>query len=241
MSCRSATRSWQAFRELKKMREKRLADYYASVSELDHEVGQIFETIHNRNWDDNTVVIFSSDQGLAVGGRHGLMGKQNLYEHVKPPLIIAGPGIQHGQSDALVYLYDLFPTLCNLAGWTLPPVAEGAKACCRSSTERSNYCGPGCWGLIAIVNAWSATTAGSCWPTTLAGYIPTNYSICPPTRMRFMTRRADPKVANERQHLEKLLSQARHEFDDPINFDASDAPDNPQAAGWQDRGHRRSR
>jgi arylsulfatase A-like enzyme len=71
------------------------------------------------------VVIFSSDQGLAVGGRHGLMGKQNLYEHVKPPLIFAGPGIPHGQSDALVYLHDLFPTICDLAGAPTPAVVEG--------------------------------------------------------------------------------------------------------------------
>jgi arylsulfatase A-like enzyme len=53
------------------------------------------------------------------------MGKQNLYEHVKPPLIIAGPGIPHGQSNALVYLYDLFPTICDLAKCSQPSVVEG--------------------------------------------------------------------------------------------------------------------
>jgi arylsulfatase A-like enzyme len=53
------------------------------------------------------------------------MGKQNLYEHVKPPLIITGPGIPHGHSDALVYLYDLFPTICDLAGAPTPAVVEG--------------------------------------------------------------------------------------------------------------------
>ena len=71
------------------------------------------------------MIIYSSDQGLAVGGRHGLMGKQNLYEHVKPPLIFAGPGIPHGESDALVYLFDLFPTICDLAGVATPEVVEG--------------------------------------------------------------------------------------------------------------------
>ena len=53
------------------------------------------------------------------------MGKQNLYEHVKPPLVFAGPGIPHGKSDALVYLFDLFPTICDLAGATVPEVVEG--------------------------------------------------------------------------------------------------------------------
>ena len=104
---------------------RHLADYYATISHLDHEVGRVIEAIGQRGWADNTVVIYSSDQGLAVGGRHGLMGKQNLYEHVKPPLIVAGPGIPHGKSDALVYLFDLFPTICDLAGAKTPAAVEG--------------------------------------------------------------------------------------------------------------------
>ena len=104
---------------------RHLADYYATISHLDHEVGRILNTLRERGWAHDTVVIFSSDQGLAVGGRHGLMGKQNLYEHVKPPLIVTGPGIAHGQSDALVYLHDLFPTICDLADATIPSIVEG--------------------------------------------------------------------------------------------------------------------
>ncbi len=53
------------------------------------------------------------------------MGKQNLYEHVKPPLIVAGPGIPRGNSAALVYLFGLFPTICELAGVEIPEVVEG--------------------------------------------------------------------------------------------------------------------
>jgi len=104
---------------------RHLADYYATISHLDHEVGRVLDTVAERGWAGKTIVIYSSDQGLAVGGRHGLMGKQNLYEHVKPPLIFAGPSIPHGRSDALVYLYDLLPTICDLAGAETPAVAEG--------------------------------------------------------------------------------------------------------------------
>ncbi len=111
-------------RDPKEMRQH-LADYYACISDLDNQVGRILDRLRDLNYADNTIIIFSSDQGLAVGGRHGLMGKQNLYEHVKPPLIIAGPGIPHGHSDALVYLYDLFPTICDLAGTKTPTVVEG--------------------------------------------------------------------------------------------------------------------
>ncbi len=94
---------------------RHLADYYAVCTYIDAQVGRLLGALERRGLADETVVIFSSDQGLAVGGRHGLMGKQNLYEHVKPPLVFAGPGIRHGQSDALVYLFDLFPTICDLA------------------------------------------------------------------------------------------------------------------------------
>jgi arylsulfatase A-like enzyme len=111
-------------RTVEEMR-RHLADYYATISHLDHEIGRVLDTVAERGWAGNTIVIYSSDQGLAVGGRHGLMGKQNLYEHVKPPLIFAGPGIPHGESNALVYLYDLFPTICEMAGAETPMVAEG--------------------------------------------------------------------------------------------------------------------
>ncbi len=105
--------------------QRHLADYYATISHLDHEVGRVLDVVKERGWAGNTIVILSSDQGLAVGGRHGLMGKQNLYEHVKPPLVFAGPGIPRGESNALVYLYDLFPTICELAGAETPAVVEG--------------------------------------------------------------------------------------------------------------------
>jgi len=88
---------------------RELADYYATITHLDHKVGRVLQAVRERGIAKNTVIIYSSDQGLAVGGRHGLMGKQNLYEHVKPPLILAGPGIPRGRSDALVYLFDLSP------------------------------------------------------------------------------------------------------------------------------------
>ncbi len=106
---------------------RHLAEYYACITCLDHHVGRILDAVKETGRADNTVVIYSSDQGLAVGGRHGLMGKQNLYEHFKSPLIVAGPGIPRGKSDALVYLFDLFPTLCDLAGLPTPGAAEGTS------------------------------------------------------------------------------------------------------------------
>ncbi|WP_410001691.1 sulfatase-like hydrolase/transferase [Singulisphaera sp. GP187] len=105
--------------------QRHLAEYYACITDLDHHVGRVVDAFKAAGRWDNTVVVFTSDHGLAVGGRHGLMGKQNLYEHVKPPLVLAGPGIPKGRSAALVYLYDLFPTLCDLTGVPVPPGLDG--------------------------------------------------------------------------------------------------------------------
>lgn len=106
---------------------KHLADYYACISALDHALGRVLDAIKAAGHADNTLVVFTSDQGLAVGGRHGLMGKQNLYEHFKSPLVLAGPGVPKDKSDALVYLFDLFPTLCDLTGVAVPKGLDGAS------------------------------------------------------------------------------------------------------------------
>jgi len=104
---------------------RHLADYYATISCLDHHVGRILDALKQTGLEDNTIVLFTSDQGLAVGGRHGLMGKQNLYEDFKSPLIVAGPAIRQGRSAALAHMHDLFPTLCGLAGVPVPSGVEG--------------------------------------------------------------------------------------------------------------------
>lgn len=111
-------------RDPEEMRQH-LAGYYAMITHLDAEIGRTLEAVERRGWMENTIVVFTSDQGLAVGGRHGLMGKQNLYEHVKPPLVFAGPGVPKGSSPALAYLFDILPTLCDLTGVAIPEGVEG--------------------------------------------------------------------------------------------------------------------
>ena len=55
------------------------------------------------------------------------MGKQNCYEHsVRVPLIFAGPGVPEGRrSQAFAYLFDIFPTVCELTNTALPASVEG--------------------------------------------------------------------------------------------------------------------
>ena len=105
--------------------KKHIADYYAVISHDDYQIGRILDALKKSGRYDNTIIIYTSDNGLAVG-KHGLMGKQNLYEHsVRVPLIIAGPGIPRGEvRDQLCYIYDLYPTLCKRAGLPVPETVQ---------------------------------------------------------------------------------------------------------------------
>ena len=116
---------------------RHLHDYYALISSMDHDIGRLLDGLDELSLTDNTIVVFSSDQGIAIGSQ-GLMGKQNIYEDtMKVPLLFAGPGIEKGRSDALAYIFDIFPTVCELVGaprpekidgLSLAPVIRGAKA-----------------------------------------------------------------------------------------------------------------
>ena len=123
--------------------QQSLSDYYALISHLDNRIGDIIETLKKQGLYENTIIIYAADNGLAIGS-HGLMGKQDLYEHsMKVPLIICGPGIPKKEvREALVYLYDLFPTLVNLCDLPAPdgvdgknfvPVIQGKEKNIRSS------------------------------------------------------------------------------------------------------------
>lgn len=107
-----------------------LADYYAIIAHVDEQVGRILDELEKTGADKHTLIVFAGDNGLACG-QHGLMGKQNLYEHsIRVPLIMAGPGIpENQQSDALCYLSDIYPTLCELLNMEIPETVEGKSLC----------------------------------------------------------------------------------------------------------------
>ena len=97
----------------------------AVISGLDFHIGRLLAAVKELHLDSNTIIIYSADHGLALGS-HGLMEKQSLYDDaMKPPLIFCGPGISIGRSDALVYLLDIFPTVCELAGARIPAGLDG--------------------------------------------------------------------------------------------------------------------
>lgn len=112
-------------------------EYYAIITHMDVQVGRILDALDKSGKADNTYTFFTADHGLAVG-QHGLMGKQNLFDHsVRVPFIVMGPGIPEGKKmEGWIYLQDVMPTSLELAGVEIPdhvqfksvmPIIEGKR------------------------------------------------------------------------------------------------------------------
>jgi len=103
-----------------------IAKYYAMITEVDHEIGRILDALKKTGQYENTIIVFAADNGLAVG-QHGLLGKQNLYDHsMRVPLIFSGPGIPaNKKTDAYCYLTDVFATLCKMNKLPIPNTVNG--------------------------------------------------------------------------------------------------------------------
>ncbi len=111
-------------------------EYYANVTHLDHEIGRLLDRLDRLGLRDDTLVIFTSDNGpVTTDWRHwwevnlygstgGLRGrKADLYEGgMRVPAIVRWPGrVPAGSvSDAPVVGYDLLPTLATVAGFAVP-------------------------------------------------------------------------------------------------------------------------
>ncbi|MGJ8682732.1 sulfatase-like hydrolase/transferase [Paraglaciecola sp.] len=119
--------------------KRHIQSYYAMVTQIDIEVGRILNALERAGQADNTLILFASDNGIAIG-QHGLMGKQNLYEHsIKVPLLVSGPGIKKGKTNMPVYISDLFPTLSELLDLPIPSTVTTESFANRlTSTDESN-------------------------------------------------------------------------------------------------------
>jgi len=108
--------------------KKHIAEYYAMITHLDAQMGRVLDTLAACGKADNTIIVFAGDNGLAVG-QHGLLGKQNMYEHsVRVPMVFAGPGVPKGEKrTAYSYVLDIYPTLCELIGVDMPDTVEGTS------------------------------------------------------------------------------------------------------------------
>jgi arylsulfatase A-like enzyme len=103
-----------------------IAEYYRYISYLDSQIGRVLDALAASPQAKNTIIVFAADSGVARGS-HGLIGKQNVYEHsMRVPLIVNGPGIPANQTTkAMCYLFDVLPTLASICGVTGPKASEG--------------------------------------------------------------------------------------------------------------------
>jgi len=106
--------------------KKDIALYYGMVSEMDAQVGRILEALEKSGLKEHTLIVFAGDNGLAVG-QHGLLGKQNLYEHsIRVPMIISGPGVPFNKkTEGFTYLSDITPTIMDYLQVQKPSSIEG--------------------------------------------------------------------------------------------------------------------
>jgi|GEM_PF-34711 len=124
-------------------------EYYAAITYMDAQIGRVLDELANLGEDDETIVVFTADHGLSVGS-HGLMGKQNMFEHsVRAPLVFSGPGIPAAaRNDTRVYYQDSMPTLMELTGATIPETMQFKS-------------------LVPLING----AGGEHWPAIYGSYI----------------------------------------------------------------------
>ncbi len=92
-------------------------EYYAIITHMDAQIGRILDALEKSGEAENTWIFFTADHGLAVG-HHGLMGKQNMYDHsLRVPFVVNGPGVKAGETiSAPIYLQSVMGTALDLAG-----------------------------------------------------------------------------------------------------------------------------
>lgn len=111
--------------------EKR-AKLVALIEHMDHGIGQVLDCLKETGLDDNTLVVFTSDNGgqVDVGGYNGGLrdGKQSMYEGgLRVACCAVWPGVVEPgtETDSLGITMDLYPTLCEIAGVEEMPKVDG--------------------------------------------------------------------------------------------------------------------
>ena len=102
-------------------------NYLRCVKGVDESVGTIMQTLKDMGVDDNTIVIYSSDQGFYIGD-HGWFDKRWMYEEsLKMPLIVKWPGVTKpgSKSERLVQNLDYAETFLEVAGAAVPDDMQG--------------------------------------------------------------------------------------------------------------------
>ena len=122
--------------------KKHIQEYYAIITHLDTQIGQILDGLEASGKMDNTYIFFTADHGLAMG-KHGLLGKQTMFDHsIRPPLMFMGPDIPKGKKIKNdIYLQDIMATSLELAAIEKPEYVDfnSFLAQAKGSTTKGNY------------------------------------------------------------------------------------------------------
>jgi arylsulfatase A-like enzyme len=102
-----------------------LRAYYRLITEVDLVVGRVEEQLRKAGQLDNTIIVFTSDNGFYLG-EHGLAGKWLMHqESIRTPLIVAGPGIPQARRQAMTLNIDVAPTVLDLCAQPVPARMQG--------------------------------------------------------------------------------------------------------------------
>ena len=110
--------------------KKEQALYYAMIAQIDDQFSRLLQALEESGQKDNTLIVFTSDHGEALGD-HGLLLKGcRFYEGlVRVPLIFSWPGVvkENIQANGLVELLDLSATILDFAGLEIPEYFQGSS------------------------------------------------------------------------------------------------------------------
>ena len=189
-------------------------EYFALITHMDDQIGRLLEALKASGKEDNTYIVFTADHGLAVG-HHGLLGKQNMYDHsIRVPFMITGPGIKAGQTvDASIYLQDVMPTSLELAGIPKPDnVAFKSVMPLLSGKEKVSY--PTIYGAyldrqrMIIKDGWKLIS----YPTVPVERL---YKVSDdPHEMKDHAK--NPEYANKLKSLRASLAELQASMHDPL-------------------------
>jgi len=104
-----------------------MRDYLACISSVDDNVGRLLDYLKQIGELDNTIIIYTSDQGFYLG-EHGWFDKRFMYEEsLRTPFVIRYPAMIAPEkvSDAMVQNIDFAPTLLDMAGVSIPSDIQG--------------------------------------------------------------------------------------------------------------------
>jgi len=198
-------------------------EYFALITHMDTQIGRILDALKASGKADNTWIIFTSDHGLAVG-HHGLLGKQNMYDHsLRPPFIVMGPGAKAGAKiSSPIYLQDAMATTLEISGQKIPenidfksvlPLLDGRK---KQNYENIYAAYMGTQRAI-ISDGWKLIV----YPK-LKKYKLFNLEKDP---MEMNNLASNPEHASKRKSLTTLLEKTMDEMKDPMtSLEAANSP-----------------